>query len=329
MTTLDRAFIKVFDKPSASARHEPRASRTVRPPRVGLSAALADAGEGLAAMGAPHTRLERASREPTAHRADGPRAPYSLAPLSTFAAEPRIEESFPVAREVDRLIWPAACRNLLSRAGRALNGFADHLTERITQGQKSVALASCRRGDGRTTLSLVVASHLAARGMRCLVVDADFENPALAASCSLSAYTGWGQVVDNELPLGEALIAPVDEHVTLMPWRESPLGVAQLAGLSEAAANFGLLRNQFDLTLFDTAPLAGEAAVDAFALLADLVHLDAVYVIHDSRGGAPQELAELCATLRGTGLNVEGIIENFVPPGGAAHAGPVAKTSTH
>jgi Mrp family chromosome partitioning ATPase len=247
---------------------------------------------------------------------DVPQPPGSLSPLSKFVGRPRIHESAGALLEVDHLAWPPACDDLLARSSDALHPFAEQIIERIGQGQKIVALASCRRGEGRTTVSLVVAKHLAARGLRPVVVDADSENPNLARNCGILDHAGWGDVLAGELPLGDALIAAVDDGVTLMPWRGAAVSTAQLAGSVRTARSFSMLRDHYDLVLLDTMPLSSPTAVSDFAGFAESIGLDALYLIHDVRSTSPEVLAETWAQLRGAGVNVAGIIENFVSPAG-------------
>jgi Mrp family chromosome partitioning ATPase len=148
-------------------------------------------------------------------------------------------------------------------------------------------------------------------------VDADFENPRLAASCGIFDHAGWADVLQAQLPLGEALVAAVEDGVTLMPWHGSTVGNTTLASSPGIAAGFAMLRERYDLTLLDTMPLANEASIGELAALAAAIRLDGLYLIHDTRRPADDELARACGQLRAAGVRVEGIIENFVAPQGA------------
>ena len=314
MTTLDKAFIKAFgDTPSARHRAAPRAASADRP----RTTILGQAGgarvhvDGGTALAPP--RLETAQLAAADAAALGDR--HAVAPLSTFASQPKPAESIRMAVEVERLCWPAVCHQLVAEAPRAWNAFADALTLRVGQGQRIVALASCQRGEGRTTLSLALAHHLATRGLRPLVVDADFDNPRIADSLGIDAYSGWGQVLENELPLGEALIAAIDERVTLMPWRkerQSSDSAADPASLTALCETFGTLAGRYDLVIVDTPPLASSAAIAAVAGFGQRIGLDAVYLVHDVRT-TPRELVSATAfALARAGVAVAGLIENFV-----------------
>jgi Mrp family chromosome partitioning ATPase len=129
------------------------------------------------------------------------------APLSTFAAQARASE--PPARlriEVDELAWPQACGDMLTRSRHAWDKFADHLAERINAEETCIALTGCTAGCGRTTLALAMARHLATRGIRVALVDADLHHPALAQACRITPQVGWVEVAGGDHTLDEAMI---------------------------------------------------------------------------------------------------------------------------
>ncbi len=245
----------------------------------------------------------------------------SASPLSSFAERPKIHDVASALLEVDHLAWPPACQSMQVHAEKALSGLADYLAERIGWGQKTIALASCRRAEGRTTVSLIMARLLAARGLRPVVVDADFENPRLARSCGIQDHTGWNELLEGETALGETLIAAVDERVTLMPWQGEPKSLRELTRCERVATNFNLLRDHYDIVLVDTMPLVDATEVQDFAGLAKAIGVDALYLVHDVRSTSAETLAETWTQLRREAVHVEGIIENFA----AAESGRVVR----
>lgn len=289
MTTLDRAFIKAFapSTPAATAGAEKPAE-------------------------APRPQQAAESKPPTA----APEALSPPLPLSSFAPPPPVNDSFRALLEIDRAAWPPACSELLERAGHDWDRFTAQLIERMGQGQKCIALASIARGDGSTTISLALAKHMAARGLRPVVVDVNPENPALARSCEISVHTGWDDLLSSEMPLGEALITAVEDGVTLMPWRGSAVSVSQLAGSKRVSDIFGTLREHYDLVLLDTMPLVGQTTIADFASFAGVIRLDALYLIHNVRTTSPEQLTAASSKLHRAGLPLVAVIENFVSPAG-------------
>lgn len=295
MTVLDRAFIKAFQAPVADGKHV--ASPHIRPAH---SPGAAQSATGKRAIGL----------------ANVPEPIHSLAPLSSFAVATKIHDSFRAEHEVDRLTWPPACQKLLSQASRAWSGFADQLIERCGQGHKCIAITSTQRGEGRTTVCLATAKYLSERGLRGVVVDADFENPTLATACGLATYTGWGDVLRGQLPLGEALVAAIDDGMTVMPWRAADASISDLCTSQRTATSFGLLREHYDFVLLDVMPMAGQTTISDFASFASTIRLDATYMIQDVRWTLEEQLTAACAKMERAGLHVAGIIENFLPPPG-------------
>jgi Mrp family chromosome partitioning ATPase len=221
--------------------------------------------------------------------------------------------------EVDSLSWPIACVDLLDRASARWDRFAEHLTDRSSEDNKTVMIVSCRRGEGRTTIALATARHMAARGLRCVVVDADFENPTLAAHCGVSPQMGWGEVIDGDLPFGEALIAGVNDNVTVMPWQGPAGRLAQSSAALRATTGFRLLREHYDLVIIDAMPLGGMSAEAELASLAKATGPCGVYLVRDVRATQPQQMAAACARLGRMSIKVTGVIENFFDPSGTSH----------
>lgn len=308
MTSLDRAFIKAFAEappaaPDAESPAAPLTSSTVNEAEAAPSAAAeTGADEEL-----PQLDLE-----------------LPLAPLSSFARAQPVEDSFRPLLEIDRAAFPEACGQLLGHASGDWDRLAEQLVEQMGQGHKCVATAGIARGDGSTTVLLALAQRVAARGLRPVVVDADPANPVLARTCGISAQTGWNDLVDSELPLGEALITAVEDGVTLMPWRGESQSLATLSEAVRTGSIFGTLREHFDLVLLDLMPLGNPANLADAAALARAIHLDAVYLIHNVRTTSRQRQAAVCADLRQTGLPLAAVIENFVSPASPGGAAPIA-----
>ncbi len=301
MTTFDRAFIKAFtDTPHTGGTDRsaagPRAAhQRPSPEPVADVVSIADVEK-------PHVASHKSAMPPR--------------PLSSFAAQPKVHDACQALLEVDRLEWPAVCRELLSRAGRDWDRFTEQLIAQMGQGHKCVALAGVERACGRTSVALAAARHLAGRGLRPVVVDADVENPTLVRGCGISVQTGWDDLVTGELGLGEALIVAVEDGVTLLPWRGANHTMVQLAGMLRTGNIFGTLREHYDLTLVDTMPLVGKTAIADFAAFASAIHLDAVYLVHHQGLTSREQLAAACSKLRRSGVPLAAIVENFAPPGG-------------
>jgi protein-tyrosine kinase len=314
MSRLDQAFIKAYSESAPrGSRPEPRAgdgaetTRAITTPDASASGAAPRA----AARPSKSQAAESDQPAPVVAAAEKPDS-VATAPLSAFAPPPEADEPVLAALEVDHLAWPETCDHLLAEASQAWDSFADQLIEQLHVGQKCLALASCQRGEGRTTIILAVAKYLAAQGLRPLVVDADVENPSLARRCGITPRAGWDDFLAGEPSLDPAQISAVVPGVTLMPWRGEAIPIGKLASSLRTATAFGIVREQFDLVLLDTVPLVGQTTISDFAGFAEAIHLDAVFLVRDVRATTPDDAARACARLRRAGVRVAGVIENFV-----------------
>jgi Mrp family chromosome partitioning ATPase len=315
MTSLDRAFIKAFSESGASLpAGEHRLDKPSKPSRAIASVAALDSSPtGVHVAKETLTAATQRARSGST---------TSVAPLSTFTMHPQ-HESHRALLEVEHLSWPEACDELLTRARADWERFAELLARQIDQGMRCIALTSCHRGEGRTNLALATAKLLTARGLGCVVVDADFEHPHLADTCGISAQSGWGEVLSSAISLGEALVKSADDGLTLMPWCGPNSHAAERTNTLPMATTFGTLRDHYDLVLLDTMPLNTPTAIAEFTTLAKAISLDAVYMIFDARSTSSELLSSTCATLRRSGLPVEGLIENFGAAASFDEAAPI------
>lgn len=306
MSAFDRIFIKAYGE---SAPRSPN----IRPAPSPTSSGEASIRSESAGSSGPH--ILGANPRPARPRlaiAGGIETPApSTAPLSAFAAA-RVDESARALLEVDHLAWPDRCDALLERARPGWDALATQLIEDANRGKKTVALTSCRRGEGRTLLALSLARHLGALGLHALVVDADFQKPNLARSCGIAIQTGWDDILASQLPLGEALVAATADNVTLLPWRAASTFTPKIASTIQATGIFRQLASQFDALIVDAPPLGDAEAVGDFTGLAEAAHIDSIYLIHDVRSIAESQVSLIASTLRRSGATLLGIIENFI-----------------
>lgn len=306
MTSFDKAFIKAFTDNPHTAREQ-----AVAPPHAGHERPAARARLGgsparSSEMGLP-TRSEVKPSTP-------PR------PLSSFAAQPKLQDSWRALLEIDRLPWPPVCDQLVSSARADWDRWTDILVDRMAHGQKCIGFGGVDRHSGRTSIMLTLAKLLAQRGLRLAVVDADFEQPELADACGVSVHTGWDDLLSSELALGESLIAAVEDGVTLMPWRTALRAGAALPVAGKVPSIFATLREHYDFILVDLMRLAGKPSIAEFAQFATAIHLDAKYLVNNLAAHSTEALSAVCSKLRRAGVPVTGMIENFARPESARSA---------
>ena len=90
-----------------------------------------------------------------------------------------------MAWEVDRFRWPEICRQLYAAEQSYFEHAGEKLLEASRDGLRVLAVSSSQRGEGRTTLALLLARAAAAAGARVALLEADTHAPRIAASLGL------------------------------------------------------------------------------------------------------------------------------------------------
>lgn len=237
--------------------------------------------------------------ESTTDTAAGPASP----PARTAKLQP--------AWQVEHFPWPAACDTIARDIAQPLDGLCAELSRYSRLGQKVVCISGCHAGEGRTSVVLLLARKLAATGQRVAIIDGHFAAPALAQQLGLAPTAGWPELLQQSLPVEEALVESARDGVTLLPL-EQPLEHDQVARHPRVWAVVRQLRAAYDLVLIDTAPLGAQAEASVTAAPTALFHPDAAILVRDVRATSGPQLQAAVRALRAAGVSTWGIIENFV-----------------
>ena len=215
--------------------------------------------------------------------------------------------------EVDRFHWPQGSARLSDAAGSQLEELAEAIAMECRRGRKVVAMSSCRRGDGCTTLTLAIAPRLVKKGLRVVLVDADFHNPLLARRLGLAPETGWEEVLAGRLPLTEVMIESVEDRLVLLPLREPVPGrTYELGAQPDPAVSLAALKEHYDLILLDLGRFGRTPRTATTLPLPDATWIDAAVLIHNVRSTPQQDLTRTRRKIRDAGIVEAGIAENFV-----------------
>ena len=296
MSTLDHAFIRAYtgdaeprsaaakkivqedsvaQSPGRGWRVKPGASRpgtVVPPPHISMAAF------GNAAVGSPAFSFSSSTVEavqaldaaptdveaPVHSEVSDDSAWGHFEPAAANASNDG-EDPPRAAYEVDHFAWPDLCRKLSSQLAPQFDELAQQLLAESALGRKAIALAGTCRGEGRTTLALMLAQRLAGAGAKVVLVDADFDSPQLAARLGLGVAGGWQQTLVDGQPVWEAMVESLDDHLAILPLvpRSTTL---ENASPTQTAAEFTCqhsqairrhldeLRQHFDVILVDAGP---------------------------------------------------------------------------
>jgi Mrp family chromosome partitioning ATPase len=270
------------------------------------------------------TALASATWELAAPPIAPPSLPSTLPFSSEVAARSEAEAEPPrAAFEVDRFTWPDVCDALLEKQAGEFDQLIGQLVTESALGRKIVAITGSRRGDGRTTLALLLARRLAATAVKVVVVDADFEVPQLAARLGMTIQSGWENVLTDGLPVWEGLVESLADRVALLPLAPrlasnvgQPTATEFVARHAEAIRqHLDALRKHFDVVLVDAGAIkAVRPDAKPRGPLALAGCLDAAITVSDVRTTAPDRIADLQRRLLEARIVPLGIAENFCPP---------------
>ncbi len=220
---------------------------------------------------------------------------------------------FRPALQVDGFAWPTSVTKLTTMAGTSLDPMVDRLIVGLARGRKVVALEGCHRGDGCTTILLAAGRRLAERGLKVILIDADFDHPRLARRLGLAPEYGWEESLAGRLPLAEVVIESVQDHLTILPLCEPPAGEDyRIKGRPNAAATLEVLRGAYDLILVDAGRPAKRSRIDLGLSERPAAWIDAVVLVQNVRSTPPGEIAEIWQRLQTAGVEEVAVVENFV-----------------
>lgn len=171
---------------------------------------------------------------------------------------------------------------------------------------RSLAVVSCQPQEGKTTVSVNLASAFAALGKRTVIVDGDLLRPRVHRILNISNRTGLSSVLLGQAKLEDVLRPGPIEGLTVLPGgptsaRARELIASEIQGLIEE------LESQFDIVLVDTLPLLGFA--DSMSVAAAVN--ETLLVVR--AGKTPQEYVQVAMQqLRQVQAPVSGAVLNGV-----------------
>ncbi|GHU76017.1 Etk tyrosine kinase [Clostridia bacterium] len=173
---------------------------------------------------------------------------------------------------------------------------------------RSIALTSPMSGDGKSSLSLLLASVYAEEGKTVLLIDADFRNPSLNR---MLKKKGTHDLLDHLV--GKATLQETIQptHMRDVFFIDSHHNSSLLSRViqSEEFDHFLLsMQDSYDLTIFDTPPLG--LFIDA-AVIASKV--DGMVVVVPTEKVEPQRVKAIIDQLNKSSAHVLGVLLNFVP----------------
>jgi Mrp family chromosome partitioning ATPase len=245
-------------------------------------------------------------------------------PLSSFAAGPAIEPqplaepTFIPETTISAFRWPPVCRALWERYADQYERIAEILLARSGRepGRGSViGVSSLHAGDGATTMLLCLAVALAARKRSVMLLDANFRAPRLAGLLGVQPTTSWQDVLEQGLPVAEAVIRAESDGVDLLPLdlrapsAREPNGAKLAAGL-QTAITAGVLRYAYEIVLVDLGAILAPRSFTTMSHLIRNMRIESAVAVSDPKHAEQDDFAVAGELLDEAGCELLGIIEN-------------------
>lgn len=175
---------------------------------------------------------------------------------------------------------------------------------------KVFLVSSATPGEGKTTVALNLATALAAKGNRTLLIDCDLRNPSVAKNLRQENTCGLVEYIRGEVPY-QKIIRPGNDPNLYLVYAGGPANDAsELLAKPSCKAFVDACRKVFDYIILDTPPAALLADASEAAMLAD----GAVLTIRQDYASRSQIL-EGTQLLADSGTPIIGCVINYATGG--------------
>lgn len=172
---------------------------------------------------------------------------------------------------------------------------------------RSLVVSSAEAGEGKSSTAINLALVLAERSERVILVDADLRRPRIAEYCGIDGTLGLTTVLTGRAQL-EDVIEPWGP-IWVLPSGAVPPNPNQLVNSTVMLATVDALVKQFDIVIFDSAPLLPVADSLALSRVTDGALL--VALANSTRRGHLMAAAEAVDNVKG---RILGVILNGIKP---------------
>ena len=177
----------------------------------------------------------------------------------------------------------------------------------VDQELKTLVCTSPNPSEGKSTTISNLAITFAAQGKKILFVDTDLRKPTLHKRFRVENRNGLTNVLTKHVKLEDSIAQTDVENLWLLPSGPIPPNPAEILGSNAMKEFVEVVKENFDLVIFDTPPIL------AFTDAQILGHLcDGALLIIKSNGTEKNELQRAKELLDKANVNILGVILNGV-----------------
>lgn len=179
---------------------------------------------------------------------------------------------------------------------------------------KTILITSSVAQEGKTTVSLNLASAYALGGFRTILVEADLRRPSLHRVFGMFGTRGLTTAIIGSVPLDEAILHTETRNLSVLLAGAIPPNPVELLGSEQLLDVLTRLKMMFDVVIIDSPPLAPVADPAALA-----GRCDGVVMVTRAGKTDRRRLTEAAQIVEHAGGRLLGVALNFMSPGESAY----------
>lgn len=177
----------------------------------------------------------------------------------------------------------------------------------VDRASKIIVVTSAIPGEGKSTLSMLIAASASLSHQRVILVDCDLRRKSVSAAFGMKDKPGLTDILTDKASLGDVTLRDDATMLSLLPGGVDVQNYADLLNSQRMRDLIAQLRAQFDYVILDATPLL--PIVDA-AVLAQ--HADKILMVVEWKRTPRASALEALKALRGETRQIAGIVLNKV-----------------
>ena len=174
----------------------------------------------------------------------------------------------------------------------------------------SVVVTSPQPGEGKSTVSALLARALALRGGKVVLIDGDLRRPMIASLFDIDTGVGLTQVLSGAVPLDEALVSrPTPPGLLVLPAGRIPHNPSEVVGSERMRDLIAELSRSY-LVIIDAPPAL--PVTDAMIMAQ---RVDGIIVITFMAKTRKEHLKKVLQLADNVNVRIFGIVLNGIPQG--------------